>query len=95
MGYGLRYLTNLVCIQLTSPSPRFRYKYGIFAQRITDGYQVEFPDPWLKNGNPWEVERSDINYPVRFHGELIEADSKVQAHPSPFLVLLYPNRQHE
>eukprot|EP00898_Chlorokybus_atmophyticus_P008008 jgi/Chlat1/8208/Chrsp76S07635 len=45
-----------------------RYKYGMFEQRIVSGKQVEFPDYWLTRGNPWEVERLDVQYPVRFYG---------------------------
>jgi starch phosphorylase len=45
-----------------------RYEYGIFQQKIIDGAQVEFPDNWLRYGNPWEIRRSDVIYPVRFHG---------------------------
>src|SRR5437660_1645977 len=32
-----------------------RYEYGIFRQRIVDGQQIEYPDNWLRYGNPWEV----------------------------------------
>jgi starch phosphorylase len=35
---------------------------------IKDGKQVEIPDYWLKHGNPWEIERPDVMYPVRFGG---------------------------
>ena len=45
-----------------------RYEYGIFQQKILDGGQVEFPDNWLRYGNPWEIRRSDVIYPVRFYG---------------------------
>jgi starch phosphorylase len=46
-----------------------RYEFGIFRQNISpDGRQVEAPDPWLRYGNPWEVPRSDVLMPVRFHG---------------------------
>jgi len=45
-----------------------RYEYGIFRQRILDGQQVESPDPWLRYGNPWEVPRPDVLFPVRFYG---------------------------
>jgi glycogen phosphorylase len=45
-----------------------RYEYGIFYQKIIDGQQVEFPDGWLRYGNPWEIQRPDAIFPVRFHG---------------------------
>eukprot|EP00741_Cyanophora_paradoxa_P011030 tig00020553_g10662.t1 len=45
-----------------------RYQYGMFEQRIKDGAQVEVPDYWLTFGNPWEIERLDVTYPVRFFG---------------------------
>eukprot|EP00831_Metopus_contortus_P050063 TRINITY_DN4196_c0_g2_i3.p1 TRINITY_DN4196_c0_g2~~TRINITY_DN4196_c0_g2_i3.p1 ORF type:complete len:517 (-),score=158.85 TRINITY_DN4196_c0_g2_i3:161-1711(-) len=43
-----------------------RYNYGIFKQEIRNGYQMELPDFWLAKGNPWEVERLDVNYTVHF-----------------------------
>jgi starch phosphorylase len=45
-----------------------RYEYGIFQQKILDGSQVEFPDGWLRYGNPWEIRRPDVIFPVRFYG---------------------------
>jgi len=45
-----------------------RYEYGIFMQKLIDGRQVEFPDGWLRYGNPWEIQRPDSIFPVRFHG---------------------------
>ncbi|HWQ09369.1 MAG TPA: glycogen/starch/alpha-glucan family phosphorylase, partial [Holophaga sp.] len=45
-----------------------RYEYGIFQQKILDGSQVEFPDGWLRYGNPWEIRRPDVIFPVRFGG---------------------------
>lgn len=46
-----------------------RYRYGIFQQLISpDGQQLEAPDPWLDNSNPWELPRIDVSYEVRFHG---------------------------
>lgn len=47
-----------------------RYKYGMFEQRIIKGHQVEIPDYWLSHGNPWEIERLDVTYPVRFYGNV-------------------------
>lgn len=51
-----------------------RYEYGIFAQKIIDGYQVETPDYWLNFGNPWEIERNEIQVPVTFYGYVDRPD---------------------
>ena len=45
-----------------------RYDYGIFQQRILDGNQIEAPDYWLKLGNPWEIARPSVMFPVQFYG---------------------------
>lgn len=45
-----------------------RYDYGIFRQKIIQGFQVEVPDYWLFRINPWEIERSDVAYDVHFGG---------------------------
>lgn len=51
-----------------------RYEFGIFKQSIVQGYQVEEPDHWLKNGCPWEICRPEINYRVRFGGKVINEE---------------------
>jgi starch phosphorylase len=45
-----------------------RYEYGIFQQRIQDGFQIETPDNWLRYGNPWEIPRPHALFPVRLYG---------------------------
>ena len=45
-----------------------RYKYGMFKQVIQDGYQVERPDDWLKDGNPFEIKRPEYTVEVKFGG---------------------------
>jgi len=45
-----------------------RYHYGMFHQRIDNGYQVEEPDPWLREGFPWEVERFEYAQTIKFGG---------------------------
>jgi len=45
-----------------------RYKYGMFEQKIENGYQVEVPDNWLKNGNPFEIKRAEYAMEVKFGG---------------------------
>jgi starch phosphorylase len=50
-----------------------RYHYGMFEQGIYDGYQTELPDYWLVYGNPWDIERVDVQYKVRFYGHVVES----------------------
>ena len=58
-----------------------RYKYGMFAQRIRDGYQVEVPDNWLKNGNPFEIRRPEYACEVKFGGYVsVETDENGREH---------------
>jgi starch phosphorylase len=62
------YLDSLACMQLPGYGYGIRYDYGIFLQRIDDGYQREQADNWLRRGDPWEIQRRDRLYPVRFYG---------------------------
>ncbi|WP_418745672.1 glycogen/starch/alpha-glucan phosphorylase [Frisingicoccus sp.] len=56
-----------------------RYKYGMFKQEIHDGYQVEVPDNWLENGNPFEIKRPEYTQTVKFGGYVrIEWDAQRQ-----------------
>jgi len=50
-----------------------RYQYGMFAQQIAGGRQVETPDDWLKRGNPWEIQRPELRWLVGFGGR-VQAD---------------------
>ncbi len=47
-----------------------RYEFGIFNQRLYDGYQVESPDDWLRYGTPWEFQRPHHMFPVHFYGQV-------------------------
>ncbi|KAH0668428.1 hypothetical protein KY289_022921 [Solanum tuberosum] len=49
-----------------------RYHYGLFKQLITKDGQEEVAENWLEMGNPWEIVRNDISYPVKFYGKVIE-----------------------
>jgi starch phosphorylase len=49
-----------------------RYEFGMFHQRIENGQQVEHPDTWLRYGNPWEFERAEAMFPVKFGGRVVE-----------------------
>jgi len=62
------FLDSLATLEIPAWGYGIRYDFGIFKQEIKDGKQVEIPDFWLKKGNPWEIERSDVVYQVRFGG---------------------------
>ena len=47
-----------------------RYEYGMFRQSIKEGYQVEEPDHWLRDGNPWELERPEYTQVIKFGGNV-------------------------
>lgn len=51
-------------------------RYGMFKQLIKEGYQVEVPDIWLTEGNPWEVKRHDIRFEVAFSGKTVTDKGK-------------------
>jgi starch phosphorylase len=62
------FLDSMATVGLPSFGYGIRYEYGMFAQDIQHGMQVEYPDPWLQDGTPWEFPRAGISYPVRFGG---------------------------
>ncbi|MFT3665676.1 glycogen/starch/alpha-glucan phosphorylase [Piscinibacter sp.] len=62
------FLDSMATLGLPSFGYGIRYEYGMFAQEISQGCQVEYPDPWLADGTPWEFPRAGIAYPVRFGG---------------------------
>jgi starch phosphorylase len=57
-----------------------RYEYGMFRQEIQNGWQIEEPDHWLRNGNPWELERPECTRRVPFGGRLEHYDSDQGQH---------------
>ncbi len=64
------FLDSLATLEIPAYGYGIRYNYGIFRQRIENGYQTEQPDNWLKDGNPWELKRPDLTYPVYFGGKV-------------------------
>ena len=62
------FLDSLATLGYPAYGCGIRYKYGMFKQKIVDGYQVEAPDNWLKNGNPLEVRREEYACEVKFGG---------------------------
>jgi len=62
------FLDSMATIGIPAHGYGIRYDYGIFNQKIINGYQVEFPDEWLRLGNPWEFARPEYTVKVRFNG---------------------------
>ena len=62
------YLDSLATQEIAAIGYGIRYEYGIFDQTIRDGWQVETTDNWLRLGNPWEIPRPEIAFPVLLGG---------------------------
>ena len=64
------FLESLSTLALPAYGCGIRYHYGIFEQRIENGYQVEAPDNWLENGDPWCLKRNEYAVEVKFGGNV-------------------------
>lgn len=64
------FLDSLATLGYAAYGCGIRYQYGMFKQKIKDGYQIEVPDEWLKNGNPFELKRPEYTKEVRFGGNI-------------------------
>ena len=64
------FLDSLATLNYPAYGCGIRYRYGMFKQKIKDGYQVETPDNWLKEGNPFELRREEYAKEVRFGGNI-------------------------
>ena len=76
------FLDSCANLQLPVVGYGIRYEYGMFHQHIENGRQVEDPDHWLRDGNPWEIERHEDTKHVRFYGRVEQhfgSDGKMRA----------------
>lgn len=64
------FLESMASLGMPGHGNGIRYKYGLFEQKIIDGFQVELPDNWLKNGNVWELRKADRSVIVKFGGNV-------------------------
>ncbi|PAB58791.1 glycogen/starch/alpha-glucan phosphorylase [Anaeromicrobium sediminis] len=73
------FMDSMASIGVPGHGCGIRYRYGLFEQRIIDGYQVEFPDKWLQNKNVWEIRRKERAVEVKFGGNVrvIEENGKL------------------
>ena len=75
------FLDSLATLGYAAYGCGIRYHYGMFKQKIEDGYQMEIPDDWLKDGNPFELRRSEYAKIVKFGGYVdVEVDEKGKTH---------------
>ncbi|PRD16051.1 glycogen phosphorylase [Pantoea coffeiphila] len=72
------FLDSLATLGLPGRGYGIRYDYGMFKQNIVDGQQAESPDYWLEYGNPWEFQRFNTRYKVRFGGRIQQEGSRAR-----------------
>ncbi len=72
------FLDSMATLGLPAYGYGMRYEYGIFTQKIVNGRQVETIDNWLRVGYPWEIERPEHLYPVKFYGKVESSDNNSQ-----------------
>jgi starch phosphorylase len=68
------FLDSIATLDLPAWGYGLRYKYGLFKQGVdkATGEQLEFADDWLEVGNPWEVARPQVSYPISFYGKVVD-----------------------
>lgn len=66
------FLDSLTNLELPAFGCGIRYEYGLFRQKIVDGYQIEMPDPWLQDGNVWDIARPEDSKEIKFGGRIEE-----------------------
>ncbi|MBF0594081.1 MAG: glycogen/starch/alpha-glucan phosphorylase [Candidatus Omnitrophica bacterium] len=64
------FLDSMATLAIPAHGYGIRYDYGIFNQKIKDGNQIEIPDEWMRNGNPWEIPRPEYTVKVQFYGRI-------------------------
>ncbi len=64
------FLDSLSTLNYPAYGYGIRYEYGMFEQHIENGFQVEYPDNWLRHRDPWQIKRSDLSVEVKFGGHV-------------------------
>ncbi|XP_060126658.1 glycogen phosphorylase, liver form [Zootoca vivipara] len=72
------FLDSMATLGLAAYGYGIRYEYGIFNQKIRDGWQVEEADDWLRHGNPWEKARPEYMLPIHFYGRVEHTQTGVR-----------------
>ncbi len=84
------FLDSMASLGIPGHGCGIRYKYGLFEQKIVNGYQVELPENWLREGNVWEIRKADKAVEVRFGGNVwVErTDDKLKVHHEDYETVL-------
>ncbi len=70
------FLDSMASLGIPATGYGIRYDYGIFNQKIINGYQVELPEEWLALGNPWEFERPEYTLKIKFYGKTVQSTGR-------------------
>jgi len=70
------FMDSIATMKIPAYGYGIRYDFGLFNQKIVDGFQVETPDSWLRLGSPWMYERTSFMYPVQFYGHVTTTTDK-------------------
>lgn len=62
------FMDSMATLNIPGYGYGIKYDYGMFFQKIVDGWQVEVSDNWIKHGNPWEIRRVGFTYDINFYG---------------------------
>jgi len=76
------YLDSMASLGILGYGQCIRYRYGLFRQKIKNGYQEERPDNWLNDGYVWEIRRQEKSVDIPFNGYVNWENSKMVYHPS-------------
>ncbi len=79
------FLDSIASLEYPGFGNGIRYRYGLFEQKIEDGYQVEKPDDWLKDGYVWEIRRDEETVNIPFGGYVDFEDGKAVYHPNEII----------
>ena len=76
------FMESMATLEIPAYGYGIRYDHGLFRQVVKDGWQQEYPETWLANGNPWEFERPEIAYDIGFGGsvETVHAEDGSSRH---------------